>query len=112
MKAPKAEDVLSPERLEYERSKIAPRPKNRVRLTIQDFEDVDICLPRELLAGLKKIEDPIVYMEYFFKMLSFVTPKIAEINIQGESPGATDFIPTMMDPNTLVAALRQEREAL
>ena len=72
---------MTPEQLDYEQARYA-KPKNRTRLTIQDFEDAGICLPKELFAALKKIEDPKDYIDYLFQVLSFVTPKINAINIQ------------------------------
>jgi hypothetical protein len=96
----------------WERAQIRKsKPKPRTRLTIEDFEAIGVNVAKELWAGLSNIEDPGQYMDYFFRMLSFVTPKLNAIDIQQEisTYDAPDL--SVFKPEDLVKIIKnQERE--
>lgn len=78
-------EVLAYYRAQHERQEeMKRRSSPRSRLTLQDFEEQGINVPKELWTALQRVEDPKDYFECFLKMLRFVLPTIANLDITQE----------------------------
>ena len=94
---------------EWERAEML-RPRRRTRLQLSDFENIGIDLARELMIGLKKIEDPKDYMRCLFEIMSYITPKINPVDLGPmlESGGQQVDLNTV--PTSALTAAAREKD--